>query len=263
MAKDCSVARAVSCLGLILPLVLLPVSGCKSGASSSELRIFAASSLTEVFRELERRFEATNPGAEVLLSFAGSQVLRTQIKYGAPVDLFASADPSHLEALTDSGRVDSSQVFAHNELALITPPSNPAGIESLRDLPRARHLVIGTPNVPVGRYTRRMLKRAAERWGQRFEAAALFRVVSEESNVRLVRAKVELGEADAALVYRSDLTAGVRSVPVAADLNVRAEYRIGVIKGSESRALAERWLTLILSAEGQALLQRHGFGVQR
>ena len=124
----------------------------------------------------------------------------------------------------------------------------------------AERLVIGTENVPVGRYTRAALRRSGAALGPEFEATVLSRVVSLENNVRLVRARVELGEADAGIVYRTDAFAStrVRSIPIPADLNERAEYVIGIVKDGDTDP-AERWITFLLSREGQAILGEHGF----
>jgi len=240
------------------------VWGCSSEHSDHRvLHVYAASSLREAFVELERELEADHPHTDVVLHLAGSQVLRLQIEQGAPADVFASANPHHMQALLDSGRVQNSRVFTHNQLALIVPPNNPAGIDSFANLPRAARLVIGTENVPVGRYTRETLRRARAHLGNDFEKAVLARVVSEEHNVRLVRAKVELGEADAALVYQTDAASSnrVHVVPLPAAINVRADYPMGIVEGCENPELANLWLELVFSPAGQAVLSRHGFGV--
>ncbi len=243
-------------LALIFGSVLV---GCGSASweNPHALDVFAASSLTEAFQELERDFEAASPGTDVRLTFAGSQVLRLQIQQGARADVFASANPLHMKTLEDQGWVVSRGVFAHNELVVVVPEDNPAGITSFRELPGCTRLVIGHANTPVGRYTREVLERA----GEAFEARVLSRVVSEEHNVRMVRAKVELGEADAAVIYRTDAVAsrGVRVVPIGDSLNVRASYLHGALKGSHKGALAERWMSFVASPRGAAVLARHGF----
>ncbi|MFZ1865095.1 MAG: molybdate ABC transporter substrate-binding protein [Polyangiales bacterium] len=259
-------APTVSVLALsqvsLLCLTLLLVSGCPCDPrQSSRLHVFAASSLTEAFQELEGAFEGANEDAEVSLAFGGSQVLRLQIEQGAPADVFASADESHMDALVRMGRVQASKVFAHSELAVIVPLDNPAKIESFADLPRAHRLVLGVPTVPVGRYSRELLQRASESFGPDFTSQVLAHVVSEESNVRLVRAKVELGEADAAIVYRTDVTPSsrIRVVPIPAVLNVRTDYFIGIVQESPHMELARRWIAYLQSEEGQHILAKHGF----
>ena len=179
-------------------LVVLAVGACAGGGGEREtISVYAASSLTELFEALESSFEASHPSTDVALNFAGSQVLRLQIEQGAPADVFASADLRHMDALVTSGRIAAPRVFAHNELVLIVPLDNPAGLESFSDLPRATRLVVGSQAGPVGSYTRAVLAAAGTQLGEEFEATVTGNIVSEESNVRGVRAKVELGEADA------------------------------------------------------------------
>ena len=245
---------------------------CGDGAPGSvgerrALTVFAASSLTEAFREIAPRFEARRSDVDVVLVFAGSQVLRLQIEQGAEFQVFASADLAHVRALADAGLATTPRVFAANDLAVIVPPDNPARIESFGDLPRAERLVLGTAAVPVGAYARVALTRATAHYGAAFEAKVLERVVSHESNTRLVRTKVELGEADAAIVYRTDAVAAgasdagtrVRAVPVPPSLGVRVEYAIAVAAGTADRSDAEAWVEFVLSPEGQGVLSRRGF----
>lgn len=245
------------------------LGGCNpsSGSDRVTLDVYAASSLTEAFGELERIFEKAHPDVDVAPTFAGSEVLRLQIEQGAPADVFASANAAHMNALIDAGLVPEAWTFTHNELVVIVPLDNPAGIETFADLPHAERIVIGTENVPVGRYAREALERAAETLGVGFPARVMTHVVSEETNVRLTRAKVELGEADAAVVYRTDAVASDRVgiIDVPAEANVRADYLIGAVAGRGSpealddRSRAEEWIALVRSAEGKAVLARHGF----
>lgn len=260
---------AMLLLTSLLLASLLLASACTSGAAEPHvLQVYAASSLTAAFTEIEQAFEAAHDGVDAALAFAGSQVLRLQIEQGAPADVFASATHDHTQALIDARLLRGARPFAANELAVIVPLDNPAGIESYDGLTAAERLVIGTETVPVGRYARAALRRAAAALGTDFEAAVLSRVVSQENNARLVRAKVELGEADAAIVYRTDAAAstGVRTIPIPTGLNVQAEYVIGIVTGGDSRApagsgagWAERWVSFVLSPEGRTILDRHGF----
>ncbi len=271
-------------LGLALGPVLATLLGCSRPArddTSDEratagsaakappverrrLVVFAASSLTDAFNDLERSFEAKNADVDVALSYGGSQLLKLQISEGAPSDVFASADEVHLRELVTAGLVEQSETFAWNELVVVVPEDNPANIQELKDLTRAERLVIGARNVPVGAYTHALLSRAAEQYGAAFEADVLARVVSEESNVRLVRAKVELGEADAALVYRTDAAGSrkLKQLPIPAELNVRTSYPIAVLTQAPEPALARRWLAYVLSPTGQAALGARGFQVR-
>ncbi len=248
-----------------LLLVGLVLTGCAGNASDeTTLSVYAAASLTDAFGELETVFEREHPGVDVAITFAGSQVLRLQIEQGAAADVFASANQEHMDALVRAELVEESHVFARNDLVIIVPLDNPAGIESLEDLPEARRLVLGTGNVPVGRYAREVLRLAAPTHGEGFEAMVLSRVVSEESNVRLARAKIELGEADAAIVYRTDAGSSdrVAVVEIPREINIIADYLVGVVRRAAASALAAAWVELLASAEGKAVLARHGFIVE-
>jgi molybdate transport system substrate-binding protein len=258
-------ARARSVLLQLLVLVAVTAPGCTSASEAperTELSVFAASSLTEAFQDLERGFQADHPDVDIKLTFAGSQVLRLQLEQGAGADVFASANQAHMQALADAGVVSESRTFARNELVVIVPLGNPAGIRSFQDLRRARRLVLGTDNVPAGMYARQVLDRAKTRFGADFLAQVQSHVVSEESNVRLVRAKVELGEADAAIVYRTDAasSAKLRVVPIPSELEVSATYAIGIVARSRHAATAMRFIDYLLSPAGQETLAQRGFG---
>ncbi|MCX4246227.1 molybdate ABC transporter substrate-binding protein [Paraliomyxa miuraensis] len=236
--------------------------GCApADATSRTLTVLAASSLTHAFGELEADFEASHPGVDVVVSTAGSQALRVQIEHGAPADVFASANAEHMQALVSPGLVKDAQVFAEGELVLVVPQGNPAGITSLEQLPQARRVVLATAEVPVGRYSRTMLDRAEQRYGPGFRARVEERVVSLEANVRLSLAKVELAEADATVVYRTDAAAahGVEVIELPNDVNVIATYHVGVLTTASEPALAEAFVTHLRSSAGRTVLERHGF----
>ncbi|MEZ4415865.1 MAG: molybdate ABC transporter substrate-binding protein [Gemmatimonadota bacterium] len=244
--------------------LLMALAACGGGRPPAKvLTVFAASSLTDAMQGVASGFERDHPGTRVALSFAGSQVLRVQIEQGAPADVYASADPQHLQALAEAGLVVEPTVFAHNALVLVVPETNPAGIESFEQLPRAERVVLGAPEAPVGAYTRVLLERAADELGASFTRSVLDHVVSEESNVRLVLAKVELGEADAAIVYRTDAAAGrrVRWIPLPAALAQRLDYGAGVVRESSHADLASVFVRYLRSPEASALLLDLGFEV--
>lgn len=238
-----------------------PEAGGDAPAATTRLTVFAASSLTEAFRDVAEAFERAHPGVEVETSFAGSQVLRLQLEQGAEADVFASANEGHMDALVEAGVVDASAPFAGNRLVVITPRDDPAGIATFADLGRAERLVIGADTVPVGVYTRRLLERARGTLGDGFVDAVRASVASEESNVRLVRAKVALGEADAAIVYRTDARASdrVRVVEVPDALAVRARYVVGPVTRAARPEGARAFVAFVRSPEGRAILERHGF----
>ena len=238
------------------------MGACCALLAVAQLTVFAASSLRDAFQDLGRNLEQQHPGTSVSFNFAGSQELRTQVEHGARADVFASADPRTLRALAGAGLALEPQVFARNEPVIVVPAGNPAGIHSLADLPRARRLVVGAPEVPIGEYTVRILEAASRRYGPAFGAAVESRVASRELNVRQVLAKVALGEADAAIVYRTDALASrgaVEVISIPPELNVVAEYPIAVLRGAPQAGLARAFVELVLSSAGQAVLARHGF----
>ena len=239
-----------------LALVALPL------ASAQVLVVAAASSLSEAFEAIARRFEASEPGVRVLLTFAGSSTLTQQILQGAPSDLFASANHTQMQRLADAGRlVGEAHDFAATPLVVITPAAG--RVATLADLadPGVR-LVLASPEVPVGDYARRVLANLAALYGPDYPAAVMANLASEEPNARLVAAKVALGEADAAIVYATDAAAfnGLASLAIPAEQNVVARYPIAVIEGSRQAELARAFLAFVLSPEGQAILAEHGFG---
>lgn len=238
---------------------------CDADDDRQVLLVYAASSLKDAFEELEEAFERENPGVDIRLNFAGSQVLRLQIEQGAPADVYASANEDHMAALQRAGFMGDASIFASNSLALIVPQENPAGIARFEELSDAQRLVVGTGNVPVGEYTEALLKDAEKTLGAAFREAVTSSVVSRESNVRLVRGKVELGEADAAIVYRTDAVSSdaVGMIDIPSELNQVAHYPMAVASGSKNESLARSWVHFVQSPAGQRILTRHGFQTVR
>lgn len=253
-----SLRRLVLRLAVALPWLAAACAEPTGGASS--LSVFAASSLTEAFAELEQEMEAAEPGVDVVVSTGGSQALRVQIEHGAPADVLASANAEHIDALVKAGLVKASLPFAKGQLVLVVPPANPAGLDSLEDLPKATRIVLGSPEVPVGQYAHTLLDLADTRYGAGFRGRVEEHVVSLEPNVRQVLAKVELGEADAAIVYESDVVAArdVRVIEIPAELAVPAGYHVGVTTGAAHPELAQRFVEHLRSPAGRAVLERHG-----
>jgi molybdate transport system substrate-binding protein len=237
-----------------------------STRQEQSLTVFAAASLTEAFSEIGAKFQAINPSIEIRFNFAGSQTLQAQIESGAPADVFASANQANMDALTGSGFVDQNtpRVFVTNSLIIILPESNPAHAVSLHDLARpGLKLVLADETVPAGRYARQILEMANSDpiYGEDFAALALANIVSNEMDVKQVLAKVQLGEADAGIVYVSDSVAApdLITIPIPADMNVSAKYSIACLRGSINAELANKFIQYVLSDEGQVILQRWGF----
>ena len=237
-----------------------PDGGREDGAT---LLVFAAASLRDVFSDLGTTFERGHPGVKAQFNFAGSQTLEAQIEQGAPADVFASADTKHMDAALRAGLVDAPKVFATNSPVIVVPADNPGHVKSLADLTKVKRLVIGTPEVPIGIYTMRILAKASAQLGPDFPARVQARVASREFNVRQVLAKVSLGEADAGIVYRTDArSAGdkVRIVEIPAEFNVVADYPIATVIRAPNAELARAWVALVTGPTGQVALERAGFG---
>ena len=241
-------------------IAALVLCGCAAPAraeESHEITVFAAASLREAFEDLGKAFEAKTH-VKVRLNLAGSQELRTQIENGARADVFASADQKHMDALVTAKLAAAPRTFARNTPVVIVPRDNPAKIASFQDLPMAKKIVIGVPEVPIGNYTLQILDQA----GSEFKASVLANVVSREQNVRQVLAKVTLGEADAAVVYRTDAMAGkdkVRIIDIPAKVNIVAEYPVAVLSKAPDAATGQAFVDLLLSGDGQKRLATAGF----
>lgn len=250
---------------LCLPLAVLVFAGCGARAESKpELTVFAASSLTDVFEELGEEFERRNPGVEVRFNFAGSSVLLTQLHQGAPADVFASADEAKMKTAEEVGIVGGPRVFARNSPVIIIPQDNPAGVENLQDLARPElQLVLAQKGIPIAEYTEEILAKADSRYGEDFEGRVMANVVSREADVRAAVNRVTLGEADAAFVYASDVTPGVRDrvemVEIPAGVNIVATYPIAVTENAPDPELAREWVDLVSSEEGQDVMEEWGF----
>ncbi|MBM3214341.1 molybdate ABC transporter substrate-binding protein [Candidatus Poribacteria bacterium] len=246
-------------------LLALALVGCGGHARhDAALTVFAASSLTDAFGEIARSFEGTRDGVRVELNFAGSHVLRTQIEQGALADAIASADEVNMQALVAGGLVEPATAFARNRLVVAASSRN-ASVRSLADLasPGVR-VVVATPEAPVGRYTQQMLDLAAAdpALGASFAADVRSHVVSRETNVRLVLAKVLLGEADAGVVYRTDVSSqqsDVRIIDIPESLNVLADYPIAVVAGTDRGDDARAFVDFVLSDAGRGILSDYGF----
>jgi len=240
--------------GLLL-LACVALSACGRGGGGQELWVSAAMSLKEALVDLEAEFEAGHPGVDVVFNFAGSQILAGQIAEGAAVDVFVAADEPQMRRAIASGRIAAAERFARNRLVLITPAgdSSVAGAEEL-GRPGLR-LVLGGPDVPVGAYARAALQQIGVAEG------ALANLVSNEENVRGVVGKVAAGEADAGIVYATDVTSAVagrlRALPLAVD--VSPVYEVAVLEDSSQPALARAFVTALRGPVGQAALARHGF----
>ena len=253
-------------LSLILLLSLL-LGGCSNsnvGTEPRRLTVYAAASLSDAFTEMGQAFEVAHPRIAVTFNFGGSQNLRTQIEQGAPADVFASANAKEMDALVSGNLVRPSapKIFLRNQLILILPKDNPAGITSLEDLGRpGLKLILAAEEVPAGRYARQILTNLNAVYGSTYKENVLENVVSNEDNIRQAVTKVQLGEADASIVYVSDAVAvpELQRIDIPADMNVTAKYPIAPLAGSANSDLADQFIDYVLSQEGQATLEKWGF----
>lgn len=259
----CGIVRLMRHPLYVLILVLvLRVDIIPAQAQETRLTVFAASSLTNAFEAIGEAFEMANPDVEIQFSFASSSTLAAQLGQGAPADLFASANERQMQVAVDSGRIAGSPfAFAYNRLALIVPANNPANIYTLLDLANPGvNLIIAAPETPIRTYTDRMLQNTAihPAYGEDFRRLVMDNVVSEEPNVRLVSAKVVLGEADAGVVYHSDITPDIIGdvivLPIPDLFNEQATYPIAVTEDTDDSELAHRFVEFVLSDTGQNIL---------
>jgi molybdate transport system substrate-binding protein len=233
-------------------------------SESRTLIVFAAASLTDAFTEIGAIFDAANPGVKTTFNFAGSQALRTQIEEGAPADVFASANKTQIDAVIAASLITegTQQNFLTNKLVVILPTDNPAGLEKLEDLANPGiKLVLAAEEVPVGNFARQSLDLMNNSFEADFKDNVFANVVSNEDNVRQVLTKVQLGEADAGIVYTSDAVSApeLQTIEIPSELNVIAKYPIAPLVESKNAELAQAFIAYILSDEGQAILQKWGF----
>lgn len=245
-----------------------PTAGITPAAApvTGEIVVFAASSLSDVFQDMATGFQQAYPSAKLSFNFGASSQLATQLGQGASADVFASADTTQMANAKTSGAVSGQDhVFAGNRLVLITPKDNPAHINSVKDLANdGIKFVTAQPRVPIGKYTAQMLDRASAdpAYGADFKTKVQANTVSQEDNVRQVVSKVQLGEADAGIVYSTDATPQVRDqlnlIQVPDSLQTLATYPIAVAKGNNA-AGGEAFVAYVLGPAGQATLARWGF----
>jgi len=239
--------RGALTLATVLAL-LLPAGG----APATRITVYAAASLTAVFPRIDRAPR---------YSFAGSDQLATQIRQGAPADVFASASPKQAELLYREGLLRKPVVFATNKLVVIVPRTNPANVHSVHDLRRRGvKVIVAAPAVPIGAYTRKLRAKLG------ISGPVLQNVVDEEPDVKGIVAKIALGEGDAGFVYKTDVRpvrTKVLTIPLPAWAQPPVRYEAGIVRASAHRAAAAAFLRRVTSLRGRRLLAGAGFGLPK
>ncbi len=238
--------------GVVAVTVLLVSPGCSRPEGKATLVVFAAASLTDAFEEMKEAFESTHAGIALQISPAGSSALREQILEGAPADVYASADVGNMAAVAAAGALAGDAFpFARNQMQIAVPLGNPGGVRDLADFARPELLIgVCAATVPCGRYAREVLAAAG------VEPS----IDTDEPNVRSLLTKIEAGELDAGLVYRSDVVTAhsIEGVEVPGR-NVDAVYQIGVLEGSSDPVSAQLFVEFVMSPAGRDVLIGHGF----
>ncbi|MBI1369001.1 MAG: molybdate ABC transporter substrate-binding protein [Planctomycetes bacterium] len=248
--------------GLLILMFTLALAGCdrKDAAPAPTVTIFAAASLTEAFEDLESAFRKAHPQVNITCNYAGTQQLMAQLRLGARADVLAAANTRYMEQAVDEHLVDehADVVFALNRLVIVQSKRSEAHIENVADLAKPGvRLALADDKVPVGRYTAQMFKAA----GESVEKQAQANVLSREQNVKAVLTKVRLGEADAGVVYATDVTPDaqrdVQVIAIPDPINVKVQYPIARLRGASKSA--DLYIRFILGDEGRSILAAHGF----
>ena len=241
-------------------------SGAGGGSEEGEtLTVLAASSLTDAFGELSKTFEKQNPGVEVRQSFESSSTLLTQIQQGAPADVFASAAQDEMDTAINDGLVAGEpKMFVKNREVIMVPKDNPANIRTLQDVAKPGvRLVLAQEDVPAADYALEILSKANNTYGGSFKQDVLSNIISREADVRASVNRVVVADADATFGYASDFTPDIRArvqlIEIPKDLNIVATYPIAAMKDAKSPQLAQQWVELVLSEEGQRVFKKWGF----
>jgi molybdate transport system substrate-binding protein len=253
-------------IGVMLAVLLL---GASAGYAQEprELTVFTAASLTGAFGEIGQMYK-NETNISVAFNFDGSQALRTQMENGAYADIFVSANQKQMKATEKDGLMNNSSVviFTKNKLSLIVPKGNPAKIINLSDLAKpGLKIVMGTKDVPVGDYALQIISKLGNdsTYGPDYKTKVLSNVISQETNVNYVVTKVALGEVDAGFAYVSDITENLTSkvdkIAIPDEYNVIAEYPMGILRESKYPVQSQKFMSLVMSDEGKAVLEKYGF----
>ena len=238
---------------MLATLALLGCSSCAGNPPSGGVSVFAAKSLTEALTASATALQAEGPNVHVTFNFAGTQALVQQLQQGSPADVFASADTANMAKVHAAGLVDAPVTFARNTLEIAVAKGNPKHVTALADLGRPDLLVVlADPSVPAGKYAQEALRKATTSAQPK----------SLELDVKAALAKVAAGEADATIVYATDIKAApssVTGVAIADEHNVIATYPVAVVKAAKNKRAADAFVKFLVSNRGQAVLRDHGF----
>ena len=244
-----------ACLAVVSVLAACSSSsGSSNGQVKGTVIVFAATSLTDAFNKIGSQWEQAHPGTTVKFNYNGSSSLATSIKQGAPADVFASADTTNMDTVTNaSDAVGKPKVFAKNKLEIMVAKGNPMHITSVAALANPSvKVVLCAPSVPCGMYANEVFSKAG----------VTVRPVSQETNVGGVVTKVTLGEADAGMVYETDVKANqsdATGVPIPSNQNVVADYPMVELKGAPNSSAAKSFMDYVNSSAGQKVLTSFGF----
>ncbi len=246
------IKRALALTALVLVATCGQQATPATGPARTTLTVFAAASLQPAFDKIGQKLQRTQ-NIHTTFSYAGTQTLTTQLTQGAPADVFASADAAHMTTIESGGLIrGQSALFAHNRLEIAVAKGNPKGIRALADLARSGLVVVlADPSVPAGKYAQQALAKAK----------VTVHPASLEQQVTGVLSKVALGEADAGIVYVSDIVTNgqIDGVAIPDAQNVVADYPIAIVKGTQNLSGATAFVDLVLSTDGQTMLRAAGF----
>ncbi len=257
--------QVISAVLFVMTFVILTGCGHATGAEKEEITVFAASSLRDSVTDISRAFEASYEDTTVNISFAGSKTLRAQLENGAPADIFLSANERHYKKLLDQGILVEGKKILTNEMVMVVSLEAAGDIKSLEDLQKPHHLILADKEVPAGDYAREVICSLGQLYGRDYEASVLENLASSESNVRQVLTKVVLGEGDAAIVYKTDITKDIADkvivLPIPADYNVTASYWIGLVNNDMISESVRNCRAFFEEDESCEIFETHGFNV--
>lgn len=244
-------------------LCVLMITSCSNNNDSKELVIFAASSLTEVVEDLKELYINEHEDIDISINLAGSNTLAKQIKNGAKADIFISANEKSCIQLEENDYIEKMEQIATNKMIIAVSNNSQVDIQQLEDLARPCSIVLANENVPAGIYAQEILHKLNKVYGDNYKENVIENVVSYESNVRQVMTKVSIGEADAAIVYVTDITDEVKEkvklIEIPNENNILCTYWSAIIKQKNQSEELEQFYNLVLSDEGKEIFSKHGF----